>query len=62
MPPPLKLSFKTKVPGIFGADRLAKNGHPFAVISVYSKWEFTGIKKGFRDQVEDGVKALEYSL
>jgi hypothetical protein len=29
----LSFSFKTKVPGIFGADRLAKNGHPFAAIS-----------------------------
>jgi hypothetical protein len=58
----LALSFKTKVPGIFGADKLAKNGHPFAAIDEYSKWESTGIKKGFRDQVEDAVKALESSL
>jgi hypothetical protein len=37
----LSLSFKTKVPGIFGADRSARNGHPFSVISEYSKWEIT---------------------
>jgi hypothetical protein len=59
---PLSLSFKTKFPGIFGADRSAKNGHPFAAISEYSKWESTGIKKGFQDQVKDGVNALGSSL
>jgi hypothetical protein len=58
----LSLSFKKKVSGIFGADRSAKNGHPFDAISEYSKWESTGIKKGFRDQAEDGVKALESFL
>jgi hypothetical protein len=58
----LSLSFKTKVPGIFGADRSAKNGHPFSAISEHSKWESTGIKRGFRDQVEEGAKALEASL
>jgi hypothetical protein len=58
----LSLSFKRKVPVIFGADRSAKNGHHFAAISEYSKWESTGIKKVFWDQVEDGVKALELSL
>jgi hypothetical protein len=31
----LALSFKTKVPGIFGADKAAKNGHPFAAIDTY---------------------------
>jgi hypothetical protein len=29
----LSLSFKMKVPGFFGADRSAKNGHPFSAIS-----------------------------
>jgi hypothetical protein len=58
----LSLSFKTKVPGIFGADRSARNGHPFSAISEYSKWESTGIKRGLIDQVEEGVKALEASL
>jgi hypothetical protein len=43
----LSLSFKMKVTGIFGAYRSAKNGHPIADISDYSKWESTGIKKGF---------------
>jgi hypothetical protein len=33
----LDLSFKTKVPGIFGADKAAKNGHPFAAIDTYDK-------------------------
>jgi hypothetical protein len=51
-----------KVPGFFGADRSAKNGHSFSTISDFSKWESTGIKKGSRDQVEEGVRALEYSL
>jgi hypothetical protein len=51
-----------KVPIIFGADRSAKNGHPFSAISDFSKWESTGIKKGFHDQVEDGFRALEASL
>jgi hypothetical protein len=51
-----------KVPGIFGADRSAKNGHPFSNISDFIKWVSTGIKKGFRDQVEEGVRALESSL
>jgi hypothetical protein len=31
----LALSFKTKVPGIFGADKAAKNGHPFAAVDTY---------------------------
>jgi hypothetical protein len=47
----LLLSFKMKVPGILGADRSAKNGHPFSAISDFSKWESTGSKKGFRYQV-----------
>jgi hypothetical protein len=47
----LSLSFKTKFPGIFGADRSARNGHPFSAILEYIKWESTGIKRGFRDQV-----------
>jgi hypothetical protein len=58
----LSLSFKTKVPGIFGADRSARNGHPFSVIYEYSKWESTGIKRGVRAQVDDCVNALEASL
>jgi hypothetical protein len=33
----LALSFKTKVPGIFGADKAAKNGHPFAAIYIFDK-------------------------
>jgi hypothetical protein len=53
------LSFQTKVPGFLGADRSAKNGHPFSAIVKYSEWESTGIKKGFRDLVEEGVRALE---
>jgi hypothetical protein len=43
----LSLYFKMKVSGIFGADRSAKNGHPFSAILDFSKWESTGIKKGF---------------
>jgi hypothetical protein len=58
----LSLSFKMKVPRIFGADRSAKNGHPFSAIYDFSKWESTGNKKRFRDQVEEGVRALESSL
>jgi hypothetical protein len=58
----LSLSFKMKVPGIFGEDWSAKNGHPFSAILDYSKWESTGIIKGFGDQVEDGVRELESSL
>jgi hypothetical protein len=51
-----------KAPGILGADRSAKNGHPFSNISDFIKWLSTGIKKGSRDQVEEGVRALESSL
>jgi hypothetical protein len=58
----LYLSFKMKVPGFFGADRSANNGHPFSAILYFSKWESTGIKKGFSYQVEEGVRALESSL
>jgi hypothetical protein len=58
----LALSFKTKVPAIFGADKLANNGHPFFAIGEYSKWESTGIKKCFQDHIEGVVKALESSL
>jgi hypothetical protein len=46
----LNFSFKTKVPGIFGADRSARNGHPFSAISEFSDWESTGIKRGLRGQ------------
>jgi hypothetical protein len=35
----LSLSFKTKVTGIFGADRSNINGHPFSAIFEYSQWE-----------------------
>jgi hypothetical protein len=58
----LWLSFKMKAPGIFGADRSAKNGNPFSAISEFSRWESTGIKKSFRDQVEEGFRAFESSL
>jgi hypothetical protein len=58
----LSLSFKMKVPTFFWADRSAKNGNSFSVILDYSKWESTGIRKGFRYQVEDGVRALEPSV
>jgi hypothetical protein len=54
----LSLSLKKKVPGFFGADRSAKNGHPFSAISDFSKWESTGIKMGFHDQVEEGARVL----
>jgi hypothetical protein len=49
----LALSFKTKVPGIFGADKAAKNGHPFAAIDTYDKWVSLGIRQGFRDKVKN---------
>jgi hypothetical protein len=49
----LSLSFKTKIP--------AKSGHPFSAIAKYSDWESIGIKKGFRDLVEEIVRALEAS-
>jgi hypothetical protein len=51
-----------KVPGIFGADRSAKNGHPFSAISDFIKSKYSGIKKSFRDRVEEGVSSLESSL
>jgi hypothetical protein len=54
--------FQNEGSGIFGADRSTKNGHPFSAISDFSKWESTGIKKGFHDQVEEGARALESSL
>jgi hypothetical protein len=44
----LDLSFNTNVPGIFGADKAAKNGHPFADIDTYDKWVSLGIRQGFR--------------
>jgi hypothetical protein len=42
----LYFSFKTKVQGIFGPYRSAKNGHPFSAITKYSNRESTIIKKG----------------
>jgi hypothetical protein len=50
------LSFKTKVSGIFGG------GHPFAAVDVYDEWISAGTRKGFRDQMEIAVKALETAL
>jgi hypothetical protein len=58
----LDLSFKTKVPGIFEADKAAKNGHPFAAIDTYDKWVSLGIRQGFRDKMETLAQALESSL
>jgi hypothetical protein len=58
----LALSFKTKVPGIFGADKAAKNGHPFTAIDTYDKWVSLGIRQGFRDKVGKSAQALESSL
>jgi hypothetical protein len=57
----LSLSFKTKVPGIFGADGSPKNGHLFSAIAKYSDWKSVGIKREFRDLVEESVRALEVS-
>jgi hypothetical protein len=58
----LALSSKTKVPGIFGADKAAKNGHPFAAIDTYDKWVSLGIRQGFRNKVEKSAQALESSI
>jgi hypothetical protein len=58
----LALSIKTKVLGIFEGGNLSKNGHTFAAIDGYDKWVSTGLKRGFRYQVEDAVKALEATL
>jgi hypothetical protein len=58
----LALYFKTKVPRIFGADKAAKNGHPFADIDTYDKWVSLGIRQGFRDKVEKSSQALESSI
>jgi hypothetical protein len=58
----LALSFKTKVPGIFGGDKVARNGHPFADIDSYDKWFSTGLKKCFHDQVVDAAKTFETTL
>jgi hypothetical protein len=56
------LSFKTKVHRTFGGGKTLKNGHPFAAIGGYDNWISTGLTWRFRDQLEDGVKALEASL
>jgi hypothetical protein len=45
----LNISFKTKAPGFFGAEKAAKNGHPFAAIDTYDRWVSLGIRQGFRD-------------
>jgi hypothetical protein len=58
----LALSFKTKVPGIFGADKAAKNEYPFAAIDTYYKWVSLGIIQGFIDKVETSAQASEYSI
>jgi hypothetical protein len=58
----LALSFKTKVPGIFGADKAAKNGHLFAAIDTYDTWIYLGIRQGFIDKVEKSAQALESSI
>jgi hypothetical protein len=58
----LALSFKTKVPGIFGGQKVAKNGHPFAAIDSYDKWISTGLKRGFNDQIEEVARTLEATM
>jgi hypothetical protein len=58
----LALSFKTKVPGIFGGQKVAKNGHPFAAIDSYDKWIYTIPKRGFRDQIEEAARTLEETM
>jgi hypothetical protein len=56
------LYFKTKVPGIFGGQKVAKHGHPFAAIDSYDKWISTGLKRGFRDQIEEAARMLEATM
>jgi hypothetical protein len=58
----MSLSFKTKVPGIFGGEKVAINGHPFAAIDSCDKWVSTGLKNRFRAEVEDATKALKSTL
>jgi hypothetical protein len=48
----LALSFKTKVPGIFGGEKFGRNEHPFAAADLYDKWVSKDTQKGFWDQVE----------
>jgi hypothetical protein len=43
----LTFSFKIKVPGIFGGEKFARNGHPFSAVDVYSKW----LSKGTHAQI-----------
>jgi hypothetical protein len=57
----LSVLLKTKVPGIVEACGSAKIVHPFSAIYKYIDWESVGIKKGFRDLVEESVRALEAS-
>jgi hypothetical protein len=38
------------------------NGQPLAAIDGYDKWVSPGLKKGFRDQVEDAIIAFEATL
>jgi hypothetical protein len=58
----LDLSFKTRVLGIFGSDKAAKNGHPFAAIDTYDNLISLGIRQGLRDKVEKSAQALESSI
>jgi hypothetical protein len=53
----LDLSFNTKVPGIFGADRTAENGHPFKAIDTYDKWVSLGSLKKDLDSMKASMKA-----
>jgi hypothetical protein len=56
------LCFKTKVPGLFGGENVARNGHPFAAIDTYGKWVSTGLKRGLCDQLEDVAKKSEAKM
>jgi hypothetical protein len=47
------------VPGIFGGQKVATNGHPFAAIDSYDKWTSTGLKRVFRDQIEEATRTFE---
>jgi hypothetical protein len=57
----LEFSFKTKVPGIFEGENVARNGYLFAAIDSYDKWISTGLKKN-RDQIEDAAKTMEATI
>jgi hypothetical protein len=57
----MSLSFKCKIPEVFGSGKVNKMYHPFGDVATYIKLRFTENKQGFCASVEDEIRRVEAS-